>query len=188
MKSIPLLFNPDMSAAVRRSINPKTQTRRKSFKGAVGDTIWGRETYYAWGEWLKSQSNKTATAWTFKDLSANGGPGYLYRSDEPDYCPTRTEGYTTYYCRPSIFMPKAASRISLQIIGVSQEKLQAIDESDAIAEGIQPVEGQWLNYLGGPAFDSPIDSFRSLWNSINADRGLGWDTNPDVFVVEFERI
>jgi hypothetical protein len=190
MKSIPLLFKPDMSAAVRRSENPKTQTRRKEFKGSAGDSIWGRETFYAWGEWLAHEPEGGGKKkWTFHDLSAEGGPSwYLYDSDCPDYCLKRTENYVSYYRRPSLFMPKAACRMNLLIKSIRHQALQDISEADAIAEGIEPMDGRWKNYQGYRSFADPRDSFRSLWDSINSERGMGWDTNPDVVAVEFERI
>jgi hypothetical protein len=189
MKLIPVLFNPDMSAAVRRSESPKTQTRRKTFKGSVGDTIWGRETFYARGEWLTSdRENDGKKKWTFHDLSAEGGPGYLYDSDNPDYCLQRTEGYVTYYRRPSLFMPKAACRMHLLIKSIRHEALQDISEADAIAEGIEPMLGGWRDYQGHGSFADPRESFESLWDSINDERGFGWDTNPSVVAVEFEQV
>jgi hypothetical protein len=61
--------------------------------------------------------------------------------------------------------------------------LQDISEKDAIAEGIRI--GMTSNYS---AFYSCADAFKSLWNSINAKRGFGWETNPFVWVYEFKRV
>lgn len=90
--------------------------------------------------------------------------------------------------RPSIHMPRWASRITLEIADVYVERLQDISEADAIAEGIQQCEGGAMDYLANDYAQgySPVASFRSLWESIN---GAGsWDANPWVWVVEFKRV
>jgi hypothetical protein len=79
---------------------------------------------------------------------------------------------------PSIFMPRWASRITLEIVSVRVERIQSISEADAFAEGISG--GDWLG--------DPVGEFAKLWNSINQKRGFGWDTNPFVWVLEFKRI
>lgn len=73
--------------------------------------------------------------------------------------------------RSSIFMPRWASRITLEITGAHIERLQQIGGSDAWAEG-----------------GMTVAQFIDLWNRINARRGYVWDTNPWVYVIEFERI
>jgi hypothetical protein len=79
--------------------------------------------------------------------------------------------------RPSIYMPRWASRITLEIRAVRVERLQDITPADAISEGCP----------GGEHGDryAAIDQYRALWESIN---GLGsWDANPWVWVVEFHQ-
>ena len=79
---------------------------------------------------------------------------------------------------PSIHMPRWASRITLEIVGVRVERLHDISEEDAIAEGVGG------NITIAPCF--AIERYRHLWESIN---GKGsWDANPWVWVVEFKRI
>jgi hypothetical protein len=86
-------------------------------------------------------------------------------------------------------MPRAASRILLEIVSVRVERLNDCSEADAIAEGIaKTVSGFWSLYgqanVNGTY--SPRASYRALWESIN---GLGsWPGNPWVWVVEFKRI
>jgi hypothetical protein len=187
MKLIPLLFKPDMSAAVRRSENPKTQTRRKTFKGAVGDTIWGRETFYAFGYW-----KRTDDGWSFTDLTTDYGHAYRYLEDPPEVVLKRDDSASLpqfgWHKRPSLFMPKAACRMHLLIKSIRHEALQDISEADAIAEGIEPILGGWRDYQGHGSFADPRESFKSLWDSINDERGFGWDANPNVVAVEFERV
>ena len=79
--------------------------------------------------------------------------------------------------RPSIYMPRWASRITLEITDIRVERLQDITEDDAIAEGVKP---HWK--------DEARDIFAELWDSLNAKRGYGWDTNPLVWVVEYRRM
>lgn len=100
--------------------------------------------------------------------------------------------------KPSIFMPRGASRITLEVTHVRVERLHAITATDAIAEGIErgpepsphmKVTAGWKDYarthdLGG--VPGPVGSYRSLWESIN---GAGsWALNPWVWVVEFKRV
>jgi len=93
--------------------------------------------------------------------------------------------------RPSIHMPRWASRITLEVTGVRVERVQEISESDAQAEGSDPWYEADLTPCGelrdGPSFKYTA-GFHDLWNSINAESGFGWDVNPWVWVVEFKRI
>jgi len=93
--------------------------------------------------------------------------------------------------RPSIFMPRWASRITLEVTGVRVERLHAITEEDARAEGVQPAESM----SGGmslpeyaphrPTLDYRA-GFAALWRQINGAES--WDANPWVWVVEFKRV
>ena len=97
---------------------------------------------------------------------------------------------------PAIHMPRWASRITLEITDVCAERLQDISEMDAIAEGIEPfrtndpdLQGMWRDYSeDGMASGNPIGSYMTLWDSLNAARGYGWDANPWVWVIEFKRV
>jgi len=79
---------------------------------------------------------------------------------------------------PSIFMPRWASRIMLEIVSIRVERLQDISEADAFAEGISG--GDWLG--------DPVGEFKKLWNSINEKRGFGWWTNCWVWVIGFKKL
>lgn len=102
--------------------------------------------------------------------------------------------------KPSIHMPRSASRITLEITDVRLQRLQDISEEDAIAEGVEPLDigcriyrdylGHGGDYPGSDylGFKNPIDSFRTLWDSIYSDRSFSWDSNPWVWVIEFKKI
>jgi hypothetical protein len=87
--------------------------------------------------------------------------------------------------RPSIHMPRWASRINLEVTNIRVEMVQDIPDGDISEEGIRCPIG----YLDYPELtDMAENSFRDLWNSINKKRGFGWDENPWVWVVEFRRV
>lgn len=141
--------------------------------GAPGDRLWGRETFYAFGRWETrfSEKKKKRDEHHFADLTIECGKSYRYAADESII----TETHRNYrqpvdwHKRPSIFMPRAASRILCEIVNVRVERLQDISESDAQAEGV-----------------ADRAAFFELWDSINAARGYSWESNPWVWVVEYE--
>jgi hypothetical protein len=84
--------------------------------------------------------------------------------------------------RSSRVMPRWASRITLEVTGVRVERLRDISETDAKAEGITPsIVGADLDHVKYRA------GFQTLWNERNAARGFGWEVNPWVWVIYFER-
>jgi hypothetical protein len=101
--------------------------------------------------------------------------------------------------RPSIHMPKWASRVYLEIVNVKVERIQDISSDDAIAAGIErnwlgsdcPPEfkNEWRNYLAITEDDPPcysvIDSFSTYWDSLNS-KDNKWKVNPLVFSIEFK--
>lgn len=149
----------------------------------VGDLLWVRETwcpcvhgsYEPWYRHLKSPERQTDAF-------------IQYRSDG------HGDEYDGYW-RPSIFMPRWASRLTLEVTGVQAERLQDISEEDAKAEGIEsrPVGGlcMYRDYSGpDPVFGaSPVLSFRSLWSTIHkADGPNGWAANPWVWAYAFRQV
>lgn len=89
---------------------------------------------------------------------------------------------------PAIHMPRWASRITLEITGVRAERLQNISESDARDEGVTIEDHHLRGSCAGAYWPPSIRAFHDLWDSLNAARGYGWDTNPWVWVVTFRRI
>lgn len=102
--------------------------------------------------------------------------------------------------RPSIHMPRWASRITLEVTGVRVERVTDITNGDAFAEGCKREPCSTCDELGEDEHGNPCDDcfsegwfserdqYRLLWNSLNAKRGYGWDVNPWVFVIEFKRL
>lgn len=91
--------------------------------------------------------------------------------------------------RPSIHMPRWASRITLDIAGVRVERLQDISEADAIAEGVDQFKDGDVYYPPGNGdlcVQFPITAYRCLWEYINGPGS--WDANPWVWVIEFKPI
>ena len=87
--------------------------------------------------------------------------------------------------RPSIHMPRWASRITLEITRVRVERLQDISEADALAEGVTD-DGSLVTDLAGNDRGGAFAAFATLWEVINgAD---SWDDNPWVWAIEFRRL
>jgi len=115
--------------------------------GVPGDRLWVRETW----------------------SPGPGGIGFVYFAD----CP---EGQHPPAWKPSIHMPRAACRITLEVVGVRTERLQEISEADAKAEGVTV-------YDGGVCYR---DGYAALWDQINGPGS--WAANPWVWVVEVKRL
>lgn len=158
--------------------------------GRPGDRLWVRETFIqGWpsvdgnhDQFYEDGSEKPVHTW--------------YRATSPDIGWTDDDGFATGKTpwKPSIHMPRWASRITLEIVSVRVERLQDISEADALAEGVCAQGGglyelHYFDLAGRPALgstQSPRLAYRGIWESIN---GAGsWDANPWVWVVEFKRV
>ncbi len=154
--------------------------------GDVGDRIWVRETFQGplFDYDLMDSYCKDPTPFEkpeFCVYKADGVPApEFYDADDELHC-----------CwRPSIHMPRWASRILLEITNVRVERLNAISEEDARAEGI--IDGGCLNCgepepcgCANPEPDA-TDAFAYLWQSIYGQES--WNANPWVWVIEFKRV
>lgn len=153
--------------------------------GQPGDRLWGRET---WAD-LTATHGRRWEKWNAETRRYDSGvnPFVWYRADGD--LPDIGNGDTNYASwRPSIFMPRWACRIFLEVAAVRVERLQDISEEDAIAEGVQSVGGgrYWLGSDGMTPRGSAVEAYRDLWESINGPDS--WDDNPWVWVIEFRRI
>lgn len=85
--------------------------------------------------------------------------------------------------RPSIHMPRWASRILLEITEVRVQRVQEISEKDAMAEGVQP---EHMRPARGPWLSGPAEAFASLWDSIHGPGA--WERNDWVWAITFRRV
>jgi len=168
----PILFSGPMVRAIlsgaktqtRRVITPQPDARlRWGFTGwedghgralpcrygAPGDLLWVRETWCA-------VDGCTA-----------------YRADDWIDAPSDDEKW-----HPSIFMPRAISRITLAITSVRVERVQDISEASAMDEGVE------RDTFG----EHYRQAFIALWNAINAKRGYSWERNPWVWTLTFQQV
>lgn len=99
---------------------------------------------------------------------------------------TRSKG--GFRWRPSIHMPRWASRITLELTEVRVERLQAISDADALAEGIERLPDGGYGLPGGSHyhFTAPRISYWSLWDAINGQGST--EANPWVWALTFKRI
>lgn len=171
--------------------------------GQVGDQIWVRET---WGNVSNSyDDNGFETDWVPDRPATNihemkYGQGYycghiIYRADgEFEWCSDDDGGGEPITAwNPSIHMPRAASRIQLEITGIRVERLQDISEEDAKAEGISPLylqDGKAGCWYSADTSNKDLHArtakpaFQKLWQSTGGD----WEANPWVWVILFRRV
>jgi len=201
MKERPIIFSADMVRAILEG--RKTQTRRvvKGLGSKLGD------------EYMTELSNgelvETVT------LCPYGQPGdRLWVRETWRPCQTPTHGDSmcvefaaSDYCmaghlttlnrtswKPSIHMPRWASRIALEIVNLRVERVQDVSDADIEAEGVT-VKHDTVPPCGcidipnrGRVYSTALGCFAKLWDSINAKRGYDWSSNPWVWVIEFKQV
>ncbi|MHC4574383.1 MAG: morphogenetic protein [Planctomycetota bacterium] len=202
MKERPILFNAEMVRAILDG--RKTQTRRpmklrdfrpsdtrgyewayrdnralwnevstpmlielKSPFGQPGDRLWVRET------WAKEESRYICP--NYGNPGAHFEGDLFYRASHDDNWPGPW--------KPSIHMPRAYSRITLEAKRVWAERLRSITPQDCHAEGIRIATTLDDFPAQAPAYTR---SFNDIWAPIYAAKGYGWDENPWVWACEFE--
>ncbi|MCJ0804073.1 hypothetical protein [Vibrio vulnificus] len=198
MKVVPMIFNTEMVKALLDG--RKTVTRRPvkvdHERGMKGPVVRGRN-----GEVSVLSFAPTAGLCPFGNVGDLIYVRETFRlfnhSDEcgcSDYCNCPPSGTPIYLAtcgddseskwKPSIHMPRTASRLTLKVTNVRIERVQDISEEEAIKEGIN-------KHHQLPAFKSPIGyhtspayAYEELWNSIYGN----WDENPYIWVIEFEVI
>lgn len=152
----------------------KIQIRLHCPYGKVGDRLWVRETLFY---------SEHAGVWSYQ--ADNEEIEIQFRSKRKVI--------------PSIHMPRAASRIMLEITDICIERLNDISEEDAKMEGVQPFaqgaeETVWRDYMAEKkagrvskyGCSTAKKSFESLWESINGKES--WELNPLVWVITFKRV
>ena len=155
--------------------------------GSVGDRIWVRETFQGplFDFDLMDSYCKDSTPFEKSEFcvyKADGVPApEFYDADDELHC-----------CwRPSIHMPRWASRILLEITDVRVERLNAISEEDATAEGVPPAGSLLPDYPGTfltpkGDFATAKVAFQRLWESIYGEES--WNANGWVWVISFKRV
>ena len=155
MREHPIIFSGEMVRAILAE--RKAQTRRVIKPQPKGPCFIGQGPYGQLGDrlWVKE---------TFA-----GKKDVVYKATNKDNI--------RYSWKSSIFMPRWASRITLEITDVRVERLQDITLDDIHAEGSLIADEQ-----GAAGW------YMDLWDFLNAKRGFGWETNPFVWVISFKRI
>lgn len=166
--------------------------------GAVGDRIWVRETWGVVSHELDEDGriqswtpDRPATAIHEMPLGNGYYSGHAIYAADGNFTWGDDDGYEDgRSCwKPSIHMPRAASRILLEITDVRVERLNSIHDVDAMREGIQNLTTCSHADFGIPGVvnaQHPVRAFQLLWESIyGADN---WKANPWVWVIEFKRV
>lgn len=217
MKEKPILFNTEMVRAVldgrktqtRRVIKPQPNHQLEmcpysgwaemgdvgngktgchcnggKFKcpyGQVGNRLWVRERFCL-GEIVSGDSLPEEIDPLYIEQPHGKGVVIPY-----EYAISQDIGIEDVKWKPSIFMRREYSRINLEIVDIRVERVMDITPEDALAEGIEA----WVEKhqpIGDKRSIYPHSDFAFLWDSINKERGYGWDVNPWTWVVEFKVI
>jgi hypothetical protein len=203
VKERPILFSGPMARAILAG--KKTQTRRVAKVARDGDTLWGRTVKLAGGGTFRKFYNlRAADRQKTAAICPYGEKGdRLWVRESFDFLPCDEPGtadnceivywadgshqtrsapksykpmlYSGERFRPSIHMPRWASRLTLEVTDVRVQRLQDISEEDARAEGVSPLQMDLGSFR--PAFEG-------LWDSING-KVYPWSSNPWVWVVSF---
>lgn len=218
MKERPILFSPGpmvkaimagQKTQTRRLVNPLHRTRGLSAffvpgmasdlrpYADVGDKLWVRET------WSQSATSvyPCPACWYRADFSPLDDPAVGYQmhvkgcgGNRSDCFPCAALREGKFKWRPSIYMPRHLSRVTLDVTSIRVERLNDISDDDARAEGCggrdpEPIaEGGTIYAMQGrSSAPSPRAHFMCLWDSINWKRAP-WHSNPWVWVVGFRRL
>ena len=146
-----------------------------------GDLIWVRETFRQF-----NSSNECGCSDSPCGCPSNGTYIYKYTGDD---------GESKW--KPSIHMPRIASRLTLRVTGVRCERINNITDESAIKEGLIAREHRFssmeyplvdIGYMASEnsndIYSCPVAAYKDIWNSIYSN----WHENPWVWVIEFELI
>lgn len=185
-------YNADMRTYAVHNFADKKHTEKLSIAERTcpicpGDILYVRETVWQKIGYYLDIDGETKPSW-YNEFK------YVASDEKPE-----TGWNYSWAKRPSIHMPKEAARIWLKVTDVRLERLQEINEKQACMEGTDPWDEVCYENNGWhPTFSDPdsggdpnmVDGFHKLWNSTvkksDIDR-YGWDANPWVWVIEFER-
>lgn len=163
----------------------------------LGDLIWVKEAHYAYGHWRTIPDEFTAkTGKPAREFVRHTKMPITFEACHGVDADVTKDNVRGWHKRPSLFLSRADSRMTLRVTGFNIERLHDIDEAGAIAEGIERLHGGYhddddvyQNYGEGRdfgGFGAAVSSYRTLWNTINGDGA--WDAKPWVSVTKFEVI
>jgi len=171
------LKDPDMGCEIAGCEIDQGHIDRCCPYGHPGDRLWVRETFCPIYPQDSTYNNGRPIEYDYRATYKHGDRlGDLIGVDKT--------------WKPSIFMPRSASRITLEITGIRVERLQGISAADAITEGCEATRKaeyrDACDELVVPTGQTASTAYRVLWETIN---GAGsWDANPWVWVVGFRRL
>lgn len=201
----PILFNTKM---VRAILDGRKDATRRIVKGFIpDDAVWGYTAFTPKGYISCRGTFADGYGEKFFKLPCESGDILYVRETWMDYAGLTmykadcdiyrldSLNFAGFVWHPSIHMPKEAARIWLKVTDVRVERLQEITDEQAKREGIQydecPTGFTWKQETDmHNCYTTPIGAMQALWNSTirksDIDR-YGWDANPWVWVIEFER-
>lgn len=182
---LPILFNTEMVRAIlegrktvtRRVVTPQPPAGVTQLYHGAAPGRWRSPGKDVWVE-IRAPYQPGDILWVRETWQVKRGGGYMYKVDTVGsfdlYITPEGRVVNDIPWRPSIHMPREAARIFLRVTDVQVERLQKIDDAGVVAEGLEI----------GCYFDE-------LWNSTIKPKDrptYGWDANPWVWVINFERI
>lgn len=189
----PILFNTEMVRAIMDG--RKSCTRRIVKDGIPDDAMWGYTAFtpkgyiscrgvYAdgYGEGFYKLPYQPGDILYVRETWSEWTDGYLYKAWNSPF-PQAGESPVMKW-HPSIHMPKEAARVWLKVTNVRVERLQDITADDIRSEGLSSIAVHAGN------MEIALKEWKKLWNSTIKKSDLdsyGWDANPWVWVIEFER-
>ncbi len=215
IKERPMLFSSEMVKAIIQ--NRKSQTRRvlrpQPFQASTGSWFWSSgDNHHVWSDHpfphihldcpYGSPGDRLWVRETFcidhfeylgklKGLPPPGRSHIYYAADGEDLCSQIPECDCSDGCipwRPSIHMPRWASRLDLEIKSIRVERLQDITEAEIAAEGFFKQDNLWCVTENFPASNNPLYAWELYWNLLNSERGYPWAANPWGWVIEFRKL
>jgi hypothetical protein len=159
----------------------------------VGDRLWVRENFWRWGRWIgtKTAGNVSHRFEALPDSTGSFLPVYAAgQTIEPDENGSFADAEPTWHLRPCIFLERKHSRITLTITATKIERVQAISEPDAVAEGLVAFASGETRCVGvkveggySPYGLTGRECFMNLWCDLHGPRS--WADDPEVVALAF---
>ena len=186
------VIKPQPSEYVRATVAPQELAGKPKKHSEPYFDAYAGGPYWCWwdeydrqaGDWIKCPYGKPGDRLWVREAWADGSDFGAPERQKAFYRADRPRDPDDFTWKTPIFMPRWASRITLEITGASVERVQEIGLDDVLSEGIseqhsaEHADEYWRERTG--------EKFVELWDSINAKRGFGWDNNPWVWVISFK--